>query len=443
MKTVGLDFGTHQSKICVETKEGAELNYEFFKFKDRKGEEHYTLPSIIHVDEKGLLSYGYLPEKKKKSSPIKDFRLLSSLLTTAGKPTREKGEIIRYFKQATFTSTTNGMTLDQAINYSIWYISFILFELQEKYGQDFSIQMGVPSDAANLTAKKQRAVRLLLSAFRLVEEVFENDKEKFLATPIDKLTELTEFVAYDEEQKELYGLLVFPEAYACLMPLIQSAKIARGMSLMVDIGGGTTDISFFTIEKNESDTDMPQVYAFYSLPKGLNYLTDADNMDKNREDSNVHDTSEIHSDRREIFYKEINDICFKLLQELENVFKLQCSIPIQNLRDALKARPLVYSGGGSTFDMLRKKHHGFSDITHVSAKQWQSEAVTDMRTIEALGLCSILSTAYGLSKSVADDNIRCKPFKDIFKHLSRSVTESNQNYSEHNYSVYNDWDAIK
>ena len=33
MITVGLDFGTHQSKVCIERKEGAEQSYEFFMFK--------------------------------------------------------------------------------------------------------------------------------------------------------------------------------------------------------------------------------------------------------------------------------------------------------------------------------------------------------------------------------------------------------------------------
>ena len=45
------------------------------------------------------------------------------------------------------------------------------------------------------------------------------------------------------------------------------------MSLMIDIGGGTTDISFFTIEDNK-----PQVYDFYSINKGLNYLTGANDV---------------------------------------------------------------------------------------------------------------------------------------------------------------------
>lgn len=61
MITVGLDFGTHQTKVCIENKEGVECSYSFMKFKDEYQCEHYTLPSIINVGENGLLSYGYLP----------------------------------------------------------------------------------------------------------------------------------------------------------------------------------------------------------------------------------------------------------------------------------------------------------------------------------------------------------------------------------------------
>ena len=41
MITVGLDFGTHQSKVCIEKKEGAELSYEFFRFKDADGKKQW------------------------------------------------------------------------------------------------------------------------------------------------------------------------------------------------------------------------------------------------------------------------------------------------------------------------------------------------------------------------------------------------------------------
>lgn len=211
MITVGLDFGTHQSKVCIEQKKGAELSYEFFMFKDADGKEQFTLPSIIHVDSSGHMTYGYLPNKLKR------------------------GKIIRYFKQATFTSVGN-FPQTEAINYSIWYMAYILFELEELFGREFAIQMGVPSDGTSHRKRQQLAVRILLSAYRLVEEVFENDKESFLKATISELKTVTTLLPYSDEKKEEFGILIFPEAYACLMPLVKSQKIATGMSLMVDIG---------------------------------------------------------------------------------------------------------------------------------------------------------------------------------------------------------------
>ena len=104
--------------------------------------------------------------------------------------------------------------------FSAWYIAYLLFDLEQKYGQQFAIQMGAPTDSSHVDVAKQIATRIVASAYRLVEDVFENDKERFLATPIRDLVELTEIVPFSQEIKEKYGLLVFPEAYACLMPLI-------------------------------------------------------------------------------------------------------------------------------------------------------------------------------------------------------------------------------
>lgn len=307
MRTVGFDFGTHQTKVCVENREGAELQYEFFKFKDSKGVEQYTLPSILGVDKKGLVRYGYFSDETSCTRG-----LFQSIKLLVSKQSGFDEKIVRYFKQATFTKTSNDMSKMDAIHYSIWYISYILFDLEAKYGQDFAIQMGVPTDGERLNSQKQLAVRILLSAYRLVEDVFKNDKDVFLRTPIQQLKEKTIFIPYSEDMKEEYNILVFPEAYACLMPLIKQNKIASGMSLMIDIGGGTTDISFFTINTD----NKPQVYGLYSIEKGLNYLTDAINVNRNKISSNVQSDSEILKDRKHVYEKEIESVCRKLNNNL-------------------------------------------------------------------------------------------------------------------------------
>ncbi len=432
--TVGLDFGTHQSKLCVERKDRAELGYSFFKFRDTCGSTKYTFPSIIQVNQDGTLDYGYI--NKKKGSTI-----------------------VRYFKQATFTSSQTAITKNEAILYSIWYLSYILFELEEIYGTDFSIQMGVPSDGSHLESQRQLAVSILLSAYNLVEEVFANDKDAFLKSTITELKEKTEVIKYSKELKEEFNILVFPEAYACLMPLVASSKIAGGMSLMVDIGGGTTDISFFTIEediKNPMNSKL-RVYDFKSINKGLNFLTNTESLtDDERLDSNVGGASELHKGSINAFKGELNNLCSSLRGRLLKEFKIQGDLPEHRFDEALAKRPIVYTGGGSSFAVLRHGYHGFKDVIHINHKNWRSSVIEDLSTIVALGLCPILSTAYGLSISRTNDKIICEPFREIFRGIRqtkevnkathKNTTPKSFGHSiggSHGFSYMDDWDAWK
>ena len=422
MITVGLDFGTHQTKVCIEKKEGVELSYTFMKFEDTYHRLFYTFPSIIGVGKDGLLSYGYLPRKY-------------------------DGRIIRYFKQSTFRPTSTGMTQANAMYFSIWYIAYILFDLERVYGQEFTIQMGAPTDSSHVNVVKTIATRIIASAYKLVEDVFANDKEKFLGTPMKELVDMTELVPYSKETKEEYGLLVFPEAYACLKPLISQGKLATGMSLMIDIGGGTTDISFFTIEDNK-----PQVYDFYSINKGLNFLTGATENIQAGTVVNVQDASEIDQGRRNVYINEVNQVCDSLKNKLQHEFKKQTRLHVHRLLDALKNRPLVYCGGGSTFKTLRVGYGGYQDRKQISHKEWNTKSIKDIDEIIDDELCPILSTAYGLAISTENDNIIMKPFKDIFENI-RGVEEEHHHKSEGIYHAFgsayggfsyaDDWDAWK
>ncbi len=417
MITVGLDFGTHQTKVCIENKEGVELNYTFMKFEDTYHRLFYTLPSIVGVGKDGLLSYGYLPR-------------------------RYDGRIIRYFKQSTFRPSETGMTQVNAMYFSTWYLAYILFDLEEMYGQEFTIQMGAPTDCGHVNEVKTIATRIIVSAYRLVEDVFANDKQKFLATPMKELVDMTEIIAYTKDIKDEYGLLVFPEAYACLKPLINQGKLAKGMSLMIDIGGGTTDISFFTIENKK-----PQVYDFFSINKGLNFLTGANENNQIGTVVNVLDASEINQGRRNAYINEVNLVCNSLQAKLQHEFKRQTGLENYRLFDALKNRPLVYCGGGSTFKSLRVCYGGYQDRKLISHKEWNAKSVKDMDEIIDNELCPILSTAYGLAISTENDNIVMKPFNDIFENI-RGIKEEHQYKSKFGsvyggFSYTDDWDAWK
>lgn len=412
--TVGLDFGTHQTKICIEERDSTIRKYRFYEFTDNNGHKQFTLPSIIGIERSGLLRYGYLPN---------GFR----------------GKVERYFKQGTFTHT-NYSTISPRL-LSIWYLSYILFDLEEIYDTNFAIQMGAPTGSSNPERAKSIAVEILASAYHLVEDVFNGNKQQFLQSTIDELKAKTQIQTYSKELKADYQILVFPEAYACLKPLMSQKKIESGMSLMVDIGGGTTDISFFTIEDG-----LPQVYDYFSLNKGLNYLTQAEKfISENKHYSNVQSVAQIDAARRKAFINAIKQQCHSLQMRLEHEFTKQCKLNVSRLRDALKHRPVIFTGGGSTFATLRVPYAGFTDLHHIGFNNWEQRNIQNMTKLNRTTLCPILSTAYGLAISVADDNIKKKPFRDIFVNF-RGATEGKSQYYGNRHGDFDyglDFDAYK
>ena len=426
MITVGLDFGTHQTKICVEEKNGSETHYSFHMFRDLKGNMQYTLPSIICITPDEKIQYGYIDK-------------------------RTKGNFKRYFKQAVFRDfNSSDMMLWEAACYSIWYLAYILFDLEEKYGDKFTIQMGAPSDTSRLDSRKAIAASILASAYNLVETVFHNNKKDFLDTPVSKLIGLTEIVRYSDLLRKKYGMLVFPESYACLMPLVGRGKIAHGMNIIVDIGGGTTDISFFTIEENEKKSKKyhPQVYDFFSINKGLNYLIkqDVTTGDTLTKELHIIDGREIDQDRLSNYFRDIDDISNHIKENLKREWSVQTIHNKAKLLKALKNRPIIYTGGGSTIDILRRAYDEFKDVQMISYDSWKSKEFDNKDIFSKGAMCPILSTAYGLSISVSTDAIERKPFRDIFKDRRNDEPEDNNRELGKDYGGFdygNDWDAWK
>ncbi len=426
MITVGLDFGTHQSKICVEEKNGSETHYSFHMFRDAKGNMQYTLPSIICITPDEKIKYGYIDKGT-------------------------KGSYKRYFKQAVFRDkNSSDMMLWEAACYSIWYLAYILFDLEEKYGQAFTVQMGAPSDTARLDSRKAIAVSILASAYKLVEDVFHNDKNAFLDTPFSKLKEITEIERYSDALRREYGMLVFPESYACLMPLVGRGKIAHGMNIIVDIGGGTTDISFFTIEENEKKSKIyhPQVYDFFSISKGLNYLIkqDVTTGESLTKELHIIEGNEIDKDRLSVYSHDIEDICNHIKENLKREWSLQTVHKKEKLLKTLKNRPIIYTGGGSTIDILRKDYGDFQEVHRIDYGSWKSKEFDNKELFSKAALCPILSTAYGLSISVSTDAIERKPFRDIFKDRRGDEPEDNNRELGKDFGGFdygNDWDAWK
>lgn len=464
---IGLDFGTHQTKICVRRTpdEGrGEPNYEFFKFADLQGNKQYFLPSVIQINDDDTLSYGYVNNSRMKAepdAPIKqtvmleeefdvaekagllydkyataenkpeDMYVLSEMLKirlqkvkarNARKSEEAEKEfdkllhdykdaknVFRYFKQATFIGGEwNRITTISNRTLCVWYLAYVIFLLEEKFGTEFSINMGIPADEESFEAKKRLAVEILATAYFLVEEVYKNDLTRFLNEKYEDLLAKTENQRYSNELKDEYVINIFPEAYASLTALTSRGKLPTGMSLTADIGGGTTDISFFTIEDG-----LPMIYKYWSIPRGLNYVAARSGFDYADGDF----TSRVQQEVIDKFNRKKHELVSNLVRDLAKKIQNETSIPVQNLRDALKDRILVYSGGGSTFDFLTKSIDTFTDIRIIDASIWNEENIKDKAAVAKLSL--LLTTAYGLSVSVSDEDVKLKSYHSLFAHLPK------------------------
>lgn len=516
--TIGFDFGTHQTKICVERRESGFVEYEFMTFKDLDGNDSFFFPSMIQMEADNTLTYGFVhnqhiveerplftfdqPEpqwKEPRPKPLQpqypphptSNRLDSIFGHAFYKSKMEKWEkeckkiqglyerdlqqwqairdkayedykhrhtawenerdttyaqymeslkawklrnqhrpkaMYRYFKQATF-SFRKWENEIQPQQLSIWYMAYLFFEIEKRYGNRFGLNIGVPTGKQDGTRRKELATSLVLSAYYLVDEVFHGDKQKFLACTYMELTELTKTIPFTPEAKKNAAILVFPEAVACLRPLIQGQKVNEGkMHTMIDIGGGTTDISFFTIKDGR-----PRIFSFYSIPHGLNYLTKVDDTSGLVSDTKL--STDIDDQRMSIYHLELKKCLTSLVSDLKQSFK-QTKFEDKKLYEALNGRPIIYTGGGSTFNQIRRAYQTFS-VMLVDHSCWKKDSIVHRE--KAIQYCPLLSTAYGLAIYAKDDHVELSHINSLFAHLRKAADHDEYENHTPQHSFHEDW----
>ena len=462
---IGLDFGTHQTKICIQRtpNEGHGVpEYEFFKFTDLKGKEQYFIPSVIQINKDNTLSYGYVdPEEEKEGLPLpqmeevipvddshitEDAEELYSKYTgndsydeeginaltdmlelkyeidketyeerkekALAKYEEEKANynkernLFRYFKQATFAEYPWASNYDQKI-LCIWYLAYIIFLLEERFGNEFAINLGVPTDDKCFRQKRELATQIIISAINLVENEYNGDFSLFLSEKVDDLKKKTVIAEFSEDDKDFYRINVFPEAYASLIGLTSRGKLSDGMSINADIGGGTTDISFFIVKDK-----IPQIYKYWSIPRGLNYIAEQSGFDYSEKDFIKNADVKII----EKFNHKKEDIVYELSRKLIDLLR-GSGIHKSSLLKALSDRIVVYNGGGSTYKELATPIYLFSDVKLVDADLWSEEIIKDKGRVGRL--FSLLATAYGLSVCDSDGDVVLCDLDTIFSQYTK------------------------
>lgn len=355
--TVGLDFGTHQTKICYETVERGTVFHEVFQFRSSRGETSVTLPSVVRLRADGRLRYG------------------QDAIDDAG------GRVMTYFKQVMFSWSSESESRTYAEHWSILYLAFVVLNLDRQLETSrYIVQMGMPTDAdpSHYAFCKRQAIKVLASAMKLARDVFRGNLSDFLDTPFAELTEwakicMAEIPPDIHEAQKRFAILVFPEAYAALLPLVINRKLPTvGPNLFVDIGGGTVDISLFTNQMGGgADQYRPVLHYYHSIPLGLNRIVGIDS-------TRCHDVrvrvTQITPTCIARFQGGLLDSIDKILEILREKYKDMGRtnvMPFANFcGQVLHGRPICYSGGGSLFRELKLPavgtRYAFSQVTTVS-----------------------------------------------------------------------------
>lgn len=458
---IGLDFGTHQTKICIQRTpdEGHGVpEYEFFKFHDLNGNEQYFLPSVVQIDKDDTLSYGYVDPEYLKDSSSKSYQPVSltideetemlykkysdeksngveskaALIAMLNKKREiddklyqerlnddhisicnHEENLFRYFKQASLAEYPwEGKYNPNLL--CIWYLAYVIFLLEDRYPDGFGINMGVPTDDKTFNQKRELGTQLLISAFHLVEDEYNKDFRKFLKAKVSDLLKKTVIPEFSEDDKDLYRINIFPEAYASLNGLTSRGKLTEGMSVNADIGGGTTDISFFIVKDR-----IPKIYKYWSLPRGLNYIAEMSGFD-------YYDKDFIKNARQEVidkFNSKKDEVVYNLIQKLIELVRAH-GLFKSNLINALRNRILVYNGGGSTYSEITKSVYSFTDVRVADSELWAEEIVKEKNKVSKL--FNLLTTAYGLSVSENDSDVVLCDLDTIFASYNNTVYDKQE-----------------
>jgi hypothetical protein len=334
--------------------------------------------------------------------------------------------VFRYFKQATFASYKWEYRIE-ASTLSILYLAYIIFRLEERFGNNFAIQMGIPASRNSFKRLKEYASGLLIQAIRLVEDVYKNDFDKFLRTPYEDLIALIPKFEYSQELKFQYGLLILPEAYAALRSATANGRISKGMSLMLDVGGGTTDLSFFIIK----DNGEPQVYHFESISKGLNFFLEYGNR-VSHDFSVKRELEDLSNSLFSKAYKEYKDQIDKIVNDLINFLHLDTisrNFGKRNFKDAIINRPVVYTGGGCYHKHMRNSVLDFTDVMHIDKKMLRIPNVVNEKRVTIP--YSILATSFGLSLAIISDDVKVSSKEDLFAGFEERGTGDWDAHREH------------
>ena len=278
--TIGLDFGTSQTKVCVHNIDN-DIR-EFILFDNNT----FFLPSLITKNSKNQFRYG---DENEEGIKYRYFKMAAAedpeLIQVTNENIEgkiEKGKLSDFEKYS-----TNFDIIPEIL--VILYLTHIILYIKNKYdiknepqvgnflrtflttkkntANEYSINLGIPTEwnNPNHIKRKIKFQSLLLTASILADKMETKDKflratESELINSINSINKsnLDEYIdtknsILKDGINELLRkkcLSVFPESAAGINYLLKTKRLADGAYATLDIGAGTSDIAIFQVFNN-------------------------------------------------------------------------------------------------------------------------------------------------------------------------------------------------
>jgi hypothetical protein len=232
--TAGLDFGTHQSKVCIERIDNGQTTYEFFNFSGDPENPNYCLPSIVQINRNGYFEYGevniedakvdYFKTGERRLSIYKPtmpfLKVPDYLAPRESKPkepelpkkilfpikpevTQELKELLILYRKGKLHSKENENEIKKVIEYKTKLSNFE--RNKKKYQENISRRKSILKAYENEKIKYNRRLNILRESDRKLEFNYlaqlNTDKENFLKREKVYQTQISHlyYAKYDDD----------------------------------------------------------------------------------------------------------------------------------------------------------------------------------------------------------------------------------------------------
>lgn len=251
--TLGLDFGTSTTKVCVRRELGGDdLPIYPIKFKSTADGSPYLCSSLVGIDNNkvyfgpGIISGDVYPHLKICVACELDYI--------------ENKECFSKEKCVFRDPTTIFRAADFATMFLAWVMKEARAQLPKEFknSPSFTYNISIPIKQLDTNPLFNRYRRMVYTAWRISEGIYQGI-DLYQVLGWIKALESNELPSPEESYVHLC-----PETSAAIISYVMSSNALPGLYSIVDIGAWTTDISFFRLTDIDADRTGVNTLSFYA-----------------------------------------------------------------------------------------------------------------------------------------------------------------------------------